>query len=139
MFKQASALAIPPLKLLSSGWAIKLRLLQRHELDATYGENNWRPMPSFPVWQHDKWRLIDDGHFSGTNEATSMSRRVHTVRLEIVAAISRRFLCWRPQLLARAAALLIALYLLLAVEDEVSAYRWKPVAPADLWVSVRAF
>ena len=68
-----------------------------------------------------------------------MSRRVHTVRLLIIAAMARRFLRWRPQLLARAAALLLVLRLLFAVEDEVSAYRWKPVAPADLWVSVRAF
>ena len=43
----------------------------RDDLGTEYGKGKWRPMHRFVIWQSqdEKWRCIDDGHYSVHSEA----------------------------------------------------------------------
>ena len=64
-----------------------------HADGTIYGRGNRLPMRRLAIWrgQHGKWRCIEDGHFSGHNDAVSNAERVHIAGSAWTAAVARHF------------------------------------------------
>ena len=106
----------------------------RKFMDSKYGQGKWLPLLRFAFEQgldenlDPKFRAIDDGAAACTNDMSKTEVRVHTTSVDTVAGICKRlWKVWHEHLatdfpFARLEA---------GVEDEASAFRFKPTAEAD--------
>jgi len=62
----------------------------KDEVDTRLGVGSWRPMRRFAIWQHDKWRIIDDAREGGQNSTVSSGERIHTTRSTLGFAAAKR-------------------------------------------------
>ena len=109
----------------------------RQAMNARYGVGGWRPLRRFCILQphNGKYRAIDDGKYSGHNLCAPSGCRVHTTSHDLVVAVCRRLFQGR-ELIARAnvrhgISSPEGLQLLAGLDDETSAYRYKPTSPLD--------
>ena len=66
-------------------------LLPKSHFDKLYGENGWRCMQRFAVFQehNQDWRVIDNGRTSGHNGQAEMTERIHTTATAVSMAMSQ--------------------------------------------------
>ena len=88
----------PPLEQLEAIWSKSVEeqakgwlspFLSEWELDDHFGEGLWRALMRFALWQHDKWRLIDDASV-GHNDTYGSSETIHTTSAAAAAALTKR-------------------------------------------------
>ena len=64
----------------------------RRQLDARSGEGQWVPMRRFMLPQSSKLRAIDDGRFSGHNQASHCEETIFTVSPDFAASACKELL-----------------------------------------------
>ena len=106
----------------------------REFMDSKYGRGKWLPLLRFALEQgldqnlEPKFRAIDDGAAANTNDMSKTEVRVHTTSVDTVVCICRRmWRCWHEHL----ATTFPNARLEAGVEDEASAFRFKPTAEED--------
>ena len=60
------------------------------DLDAHFGAGQWRGLVRFALWQHDKWRLVDDASV-GHNATFAASEQIHTTSATAAASLTKAF------------------------------------------------
>ena len=72
--------------------------MEQSELDLEFGPGNWATLPRFPLWQKNKWRMIDNGgtldHSTdiGHNSLYQADETIHTTSSAAGMALAR---CYR--------------------------------------------
>ena len=74
---------------------IKAELLDGYfsfeEMNAKYGEGNWRALPRYPIQQGAKWRLIDNGKAGEHNSTYESTETIHTTSTAAGIAVAAHF------------------------------------------------
>lgn len=114
------------------------KFLTKEDLDARFGEGQWRPLERFLITQPcGKQRVIDNAKKTQHNRATTMSETIYTVHLDFIASVAANL---TAKLGLTAPPMdtpgLDWLHLRLGTDDLPDAYRALPVAPSQQGYSV---
>ena len=102
--------------------------------DEKYGVGKWLPLIRFAIEQgfdehgNWKWRAIDDGSAANTNDMAKTQIKVHTTTIDGIISIAKHM---RQRWLDELQETHEEASLEAAVEDESSAFRFKPTSEAD--------
>ena len=97
-------------------------LKDRHYFDHRFGASGWRGVLRFRVFQHNKFRPIDDGKYSGHNSAQHIHEKVHNCPPEFMLIMGIKLLADLPARLPAWAAIEGG------VDDLQDAYRGCPTS-----------
>ena len=111
----------------------------KEDLDKRFGVNGWRGIRRTPRFQHhnQKWRGIDDGSDSQTNDATATKETIHVTSADDPVMVSKAYCaCLSQKDLWHKVQELGALCG--GCQDEEKAYRQVPVHPACIAYNIVA-
>ncbi|CAE7505196.1 unnamed protein product [Symbiodinium necroappetens] len=109
-------------------------LKSKAELDAIFGQGNWRPLERFVLNQQGKLRVIDNARKTNHNAHACLHETIWTTNVDFVPAVIRQAL----SLLELPQDVPDWIRFRVGTEDLPDAYRGLPVCPEHLAVSIAA-